>query len=411
MSNDAKPNTAELSLSRWPFPLAVFAACTTFPLILLGGLVTTYEVGMAVPDAPTTFGHNMLLFPIADWLRAPFGVFLEHGHRLFGSLVGLVTLLLAAALWSARTRRWAPWLAAFWVAAMFAVYFFQGTNPKSAPDLESQAATAGRFVRAIAMLAFGAIVSGAAAISLWRDRTRAARWLGVLALGLVIVQGGLGALRVALIDQRIAVIHGVVAQGFFAFVVCLAAAQSRRWLAGAPGVESPEAARLRRLAVLTTGFVAAQLALGAMLRHLGYSWALAAHLVVAFLILVHVGLLAKLILIRFGSDTLLVFGIQGVALLVAAQLMLGAGAWATSAGFGVASAPPSGAQVFFATAHVGSGALILAMLAMLTAASFRFWVPATRVVSRERGSRAAVATRPTVSALESRELFMVGGTT
>ena len=37
--------------------------------------MTTYRVGMAVPDWPTTFGINMFLY---DLLGPPWGVFVEH---------------------------------------------------------------------------------------------------------------------------------------------------------------------------------------------------------------------------------------------------------------------------------------------------------------------------------------------
>ena len=47
---------------RGPHWVAVFAAVFTWPLIFVGGLVTTYRVGMAVPDWPTTFGMNMFLY-------------------------------------------------------------------------------------------------------------------------------------------------------------------------------------------------------------------------------------------------------------------------------------------------------------------------------------------------------------
>src|SRR5581483_11336628 len=66
--------------------------------ILLGGLVTNTGSALAVPDWPTTFGHNMFLYP---WSRMVGGVFYEHSHRLVGAVVGLLTLLLAAALWPA----------------------------------------------------------------------------------------------------------------------------------------------------------------------------------------------------------------------------------------------------------------------------------------------------------------------
>jgi cytochrome c oxidase assembly protein subunit 15 len=73
-------------------------------LIVLGGLVTNTGAGLAVSDWPSTFGHNMFLFP---WSQMIGGVFYEHSHRLVGALVGLLTLVLAAALWrqGGRLRR------------------------------------------------------------------------------------------------------------------------------------------------------------------------------------------------------------------------------------------------------------------------------------------------------------------
>lgn len=73
--------------------LFVFAALTAlfaFPLLFVGGLVTSLQVGMAVPDWPTTFEQNMFTYP---WLEAPVGVMVEHGHRLLGTLVGLFSIL------------------------------------------------------------------------------------------------------------------------------------------------------------------------------------------------------------------------------------------------------------------------------------------------------------------------------
>ena len=68
--------------SRWPHRLAVLLCCATFPLIWVGGLVTTYDAGMAVPDWPTTYGYNMFSYPLETWLYGPWDLFIEHGHRL-----------------------------------------------------------------------------------------------------------------------------------------------------------------------------------------------------------------------------------------------------------------------------------------------------------------------------------------
>lgn len=92
--------------------------CATFPLIWVGGLVTTTEAGMAVPDWPTTYGYNMFAYPWQTWLLGPWDLFIEHGHRLLGSLTGLLAIALCAALWRWETRRYVRWLG---VATLLAV--------------------------------------------------------------------------------------------------------------------------------------------------------------------------------------------------------------------------------------------------------------------------------------------------
>ena len=56
-----------------------------------------------MPDWPTTFGYNMFLFPVSQWVD---GIFFEHTHRLIASTVGLLTIVLAVWLWRVESRRW-----------------------------------------------------------------------------------------------------------------------------------------------------------------------------------------------------------------------------------------------------------------------------------------------------------------
>ena len=81
---------------------ALLTAAAALLLLLSGGVVTSKGVGMAVPDWPTTFGYNMFLFPVSQWVG---GIFYEHSHRLIASAVGLMTLLLAALAWLLEARR------------------------------------------------------------------------------------------------------------------------------------------------------------------------------------------------------------------------------------------------------------------------------------------------------------------
>jgi len=86
---------------------AVFTAFATLCLICVGGLVTSHEAGMAVPDWPTSYGYNMFLFPVSKWVG---GIFYEHTHRLLASGVGMLTTALMVWLWVKEERRWLRWL-------------------------------------------------------------------------------------------------------------------------------------------------------------------------------------------------------------------------------------------------------------------------------------------------------------
>ena len=63
----------------WLNRFAWLTAIATLLLICSGGMVTSKDVGLAVPDWPTTFGYNMFLFPVSKWVG---GIFFEHTHRL-----------------------------------------------------------------------------------------------------------------------------------------------------------------------------------------------------------------------------------------------------------------------------------------------------------------------------------------
>ena len=173
--------------------LAVLTAAATCVLIVFGGLVTNTGAALAVPDWPTTFGHNMFLFP---WSGMVGGVFYEHSHRLVGALVGLLTLALAAALW-----------------------------PRG-------------------------------------GRLRA---LGLLAVAAVVLQGVIGGLRVVLLTDALAMVHGPLAQGFFALVVAIALVTSARTARPAPAMDGAT----RGLTLASALLVYLQIVFGALLTHAG----------------------------------------------------------------------------------------------------------------------------------------------
>jgi len=120
----------------------------------------------------------------------------------------------------------------------------------------------------VGMLAIGM------ALALWAtqyDRP----WLrkvGLATLGLVIVQGVMGGLRVTEMAVWLAVLHGVTAQLFLCLTVLIAAATGRGWLNVASHSDRPwwrnrEAAQWMSMAFF--GVVLIQLILGATMRHCG----------------------------------------------------------------------------------------------------------------------------------------------
>lgn len=86
---------------------ALLTAIATFFLLGAGGLVTSHDAGMSVPDWPNSYGYNMFLFPPSKWIG---GIFYEHTHRLWASGVGLMTTILAVWLWLKDPRKWMRWL-------------------------------------------------------------------------------------------------------------------------------------------------------------------------------------------------------------------------------------------------------------------------------------------------------------
>jgi heme a synthase len=258
--------------------LAVLTAAATCVLIVFGGLVTNTGAALAVPDWPTTFGHNMFLFP---WSQMVGGVFYEHSHRLLGSLVGMLTLALAAVLWR------------------------QG------------------------------------------GRLRA---LGIAAVVAVIAQGVVGGLRVVLLTDGLAMVHGPLAQGFFALVVAIALVTSERMTRPAPALDGAT----RGLTLAAALLVYLQIVFGAFLTHAGR---LDLHLIGALAVFTLVPVVTARL--RRTGDAVAAPAARALLLLLAVQLLLGVGAYL--ARFSAIWIP--GGQVTMLAlpvAHRVTGALILA---------------------------------------------------
>ena len=286
--------------SPWLHRLARLTAGATFLLIVIGGIVTSTDSGLAVPDWPTTFGYNMFLYPLSEMVG---GILYEHSHRLMGSLVGILTVSLFIFLLVKDSRKWL-------------------------------------------------------------------KWIGLAALIAVIVQGVLGGLRVTQINLSFAIVHACLAQAFFALLCGIAWFTSRDWWQDRRETLISAAQKLRRLSLITTGLIYMQLIFGAVLRHTGSR--LDAHLLFAFLVALHIFLLARRILgtndeaQRIApSMALLLLG------LLAIQLMLGTGAFfAKLTAFGETFA--AALTVAITSAHVAVGALMLVSSFVLTLKIYKF---------------------------------------
>ena len=96
---------------------AIAVASSTFVLIFAGGLVTSTQSGLSVPDWPNTYGHFMFAFPLSDMVG---GIFYEHLHRMIASVVGFLTVILAIWLWLKEDRKWVRMLGVAAVGAVVA---------------------------------------------------------------------------------------------------------------------------------------------------------------------------------------------------------------------------------------------------------------------------------------------------
>ena len=104
---------------------------------------------------------------------------------------------------------------------------------------------------------------------LWRKEERpSVKWLGLAAVGGVIIQGLLGGLTVLkLLHYWLPVMHACMAQLIFATLVTIAVVTSRWWVADLPQFEDKATPTIHTIVVLNAAAVFLQIALGAAFRH------------------------------------------------------------------------------------------------------------------------------------------------
>ncbi len=269
--------------------VALALACLTGALLFVGGLVTTYRVGMAVTDWPTTFGYSMFTYPL-DEMLADFGVTLEHSHRLLASTVGLLSLVLVLVA-SRHAGR--------------AVLVSTGAAVLAELTLVAVVIEAGGIGGALQMGLLAAVITALALGLVFPQRRGARAAAGAVHLA-VIGQGLLGGTRVLENSQELAFLHGSVAQFVFLLMVLAVVTTSGPFLGAVDGgarepaaqnggAQNGEGAARRGLLLFSTGatvLVFAQIVLGAWLRHTGRSLPLMLHIAFALAVIAALLLLA-----------------------------------------------------------------------------------------------------------------------
>jgi cytochrome c oxidase assembly protein subunit 15 len=220
------------------------------------------------------------------------------------------------------------------------------------------------------------------AVWMWiKEPRRWLRWLGAAAVMAVIVQGVLGGLRVILISDgtTIAIIHGCLAQAFFALTVSLALFTSREWKQEPEQIPGAEASRLKRLSLLTTGLIALQIIVGAILTHAGLL--LNGHLLLAILVTIHVTVLGARVFRRLPDQGKLVRPAVVLCSLLLLQLLLGLGSYV---GRFTSLELPHAALTGLALpiTHRITGSVMLATCLVLTLRAHRHAAPVARVAGR-----------------------------
>jgi cytochrome c oxidase assembly protein subunit 15 len=255
----------------WLSPFAKLLVAATFCLIFLGGMVTSNNAGLSVPDWPTSYGYSMFTFPISKWVG---GIAFEHTHRLLATGVGMMTAILAAWIW--RNRIVLPVSLAICAAATAGTAItVKHIAALAGPEHHL---TRGLIIMHVNIWSF-ALAFVAVLLTTERARLRhGERWVQWLAFGaflLVCVQGTLGGLRVTEQAIVLAMVHACTAQAFLCMTIAIAAGLSPRWQQAAFSTRafSARASRggvpaVKALAWTLVAAVYCQLILGAVMRHL-----------------------------------------------------------------------------------------------------------------------------------------------
>jgi cytochrome c oxidase assembly protein subunit 15 len=350
---------------RWLHVSAVLAVASTFVLLILGQMVTSFRAGMADPVWPT---EPWYLF---SNYKLDFGYLVEHSHRIAGFFVGAGVILSTIFFWWTEQRSTARWAAFLGLSVMitgFFLFFVRMIAQRNLLPVEMHIPMGSVIVFAIGfMLLFGTAISGLIA----GTRNALLQFLSSAALVAVMVQGLLGGFRVKLnelLGTDLAAVHGVFANVVLSLLVLLAVLTERQPSGNAKATET-RSPNLGRWAVLLTALIFVQIVWGALVRHNPTALAQKLHFLTAFLAVVIAALLLRAV---FACPTARgKIGLVGWVLigLIALQLYLGVEAWMMK--FGLYILPelvqptPENAGIRTLHALIGSGILTSSLILLV----------------------------------------------
>lgn len=255
------------SSQAWLHRFAILTAIFTFALIFVGGLVTSHQAGLSVPDWPTSYGWNMYTFPTKDWIG---GIFFEHTHRLFASLIGLLIMVQAFA-WQFDFRGW--WKRSLWtVLAVGAAYLVFEFSQLLTEALAIQNTIAPVIITSLLVALSVMVLAFVLLFIVYGSRGELpsnplVSKLCWATLAGVVIQGTLGGLTVKYyLPPAISTAHAGLGQTVFCLTLAIAMVTNRGWNQEKKRMEKTKVG-LRTLSLITVCVIFTQLLLGAVMRH------------------------------------------------------------------------------------------------------------------------------------------------
>ena len=233
--------------------ISIILGILTFGLIVWGGHVNTTRSGMAFPDWPTSNTNPMLTYAPSQWLWQG-DKFWEHGHRLFASMVGIVTVGLTLLAWRATPRADRP-------NGVIAGFLLLVLGTIASAIIGLQTVPTG-FMEAF-MVAMAITLGAFLVAAKLASNHRRILWLCLAAFAGVCLQGAFGGYTVRNnLPAWTSVTHGMLAEVFFTIVLAIV------WLSSKHSAVVTSASKTVKYVTVTTWvLIALQFLLGAITRH------------------------------------------------------------------------------------------------------------------------------------------------